>query len=112
MSTFLPQDSNDNPIPVLRLKSGGAHSISAVTSSSARNSTGFDADTRVVSLYADAAVYVKFGDSSVTASSSDHYFPSGVYYDFALGGGSAGHNTHVAVKAVSSDGNVYISEKI
>lgn len=110
MSTILPQDSNDNPIPALRLKSDGAHSISASVSS-ARNSTAFDDATRVVSIYAEEPVYIKFGDSSVTASGSDHYFPAGVYYDFAIGGGRAAHYTHVAVIAASGDGSVYISEK-
>lgn len=110
MSTFLPQDSNDNPIPALRLKSGGAHSISA-TASSARNSTAFSADTKIVSLYTDIAVYVRFGDSSVTASTSDHYFPAGLYYDVALGGENTVHYTHVAVLRADTDGTVYISEK-
>ena len=110
MSTFLPQDSNDNPIPVMRLKDSGAHSISA-TGTTARNSTAFDAATRVVSLYATSPVYVSFGGSGVEATSSDHYFPSGVYYDFAIGGDTTGQNTHVAVLAVDSDGSVYISEK-
>ncbi len=36
MTTLLPQDLNDNPIPALRMKSGGAHSIAA---GGARNGT-------------------------------------------------------------------------
>tara|TARA_B100001093_G_C26139488_1_gene722711 strand:- start:160 stop:495 length:336 start_codon:yes stop_codon:yes gene_type:complete len=110
MSTFLPQDSNDNPIPALRLKQGGAHSISA-SASSARNSTAFAADTRIISLYADVPVYVRFGDSSVSASTSDHYFPAGLYYDVALGGENTAHYTHIAVLRANTDGSVYISEK-
>lgn len=110
MSTFLPHDSNDTPIPALRLKNSGAHALSA-TSSSVRNSTAFDAATRVVSLYAAQPVYVKFGDFSVTATTSDHYFPAGVYYDFAIGGDNTAHYTHLAVLAVGSDGSVYVSEK-
>jgi len=110
MSTFLPQDSNDNPIPALRLKSSGAHSVSA-TATSARNSTAFDSKTRVISLYADVPIYVNFGDSSVTASASHHYFPAGVYYDFAVGGDDTAHYTHVAVLRADTDGTVYVSEK-
>ncbi|MGB0720425.1 MAG: hypothetical protein ACPGRX_08125 [Bdellovibrionales bacterium] len=110
MSTKLPLDVNDNPIPALRLKSGGAHVI-ASGASSARNSTAFDDATRVVSLYATQPVYVAFGDVAVTASSSDHYFPAGVYYDIALGGDGAAHNTHLAVLQVGASGNVYVSEK-
>ncbi len=111
MSTFLPQDSNDNPIPVLGLKPSGAHEISATTGASMINSTALDAATRVISLYAEEAVYVTFGDATATASAADHYFPAGVYYDFALGGDKTAHNTHVAVRSVSTDGKVYISEK-
>ena len=110
MSTFLPQDSNDNPIPALRFKSGGAHSISA-TASSTRNSTAFATDTKIVSLYADVAVYVCFGDSSITATTSDHYFPAGLYYDIAIGGENTAHYTHVAILRADTDGAVYISEK-
>jgi len=110
MPTFLPTDMDDNVIPAVRLKSGGAHSIS-VTATSARNTTAFNADTRIISLYATGPVYVKFGDSSVTATTSDHYFPSGIYYDFSIGGDKVGHNTHVAVLQVSAACDLYISEK-
>ena len=110
MPTFLPEDSSDNPIPVLRLKSGGAHSI-ASSATSARNSTGFNADTRVISVYATEPVYLAFGDATVTATASDHYFPAGIYYDVAIGGEKTGHYTHMAVLRVSADGNVYVSEK-
>lgn len=110
MSTFLPQDSNENPIPALRFKAGGAHAISASTSS-ARNSTAFNSNTRVISFYATTPVYVKFGSSSVTAANTDHYFPAGVYYDIAIGGGPAAHYTHVAVLTLTGTGTVYVSEK-
>lgn len=111
MSTFLPQDSNDNVIPVMRFKSGGAHSISA-TVSSARNTSAFDTITRVVSLYATVPVYVNFGDNTVTATASDHYFPAGIYYDVAIGGEQTAQAGHVAVLAAEGDGTVYISEKV
>ncbi|MGH1397722.1 MAG: hypothetical protein ACRBCT_00725 [Alphaproteobacteria bacterium] len=110
MSTKLPLDVNDNPIPALRLKASGAHQI-ASGAASARNATAFGDGTRVVSLYADQDVYIAFGDSSVTASASDHFFPAGVYYDVALGGDGAAHATHLAVLEVSSAGTVYVSEK-
>ena len=104
-------DSDNNPIPAIRLKAlNGAHNIAAA-GTSARNATAFDAATRVVSLYATGPVYIRFGGASVTASASDHYFPSGVYYDFSIGGDKVPHFTHVAVLRVSSDCNVYISEK-
>ncbi|MEM7651432.1 MAG: hypothetical protein AAF204_05050 [Pseudomonadota bacterium] len=110
MTTKLPLDINDNPIPALRLKSGGAHSINS-SASSARNATAFADETRVVSLYATQDVYISFGGATVTASTSDHFFPAGVYYDIALGGDATGHFTHVAVLRASADGQVYVSEK-
>jgi hypothetical protein len=110
MPTLLPKDSDNNIIPAVRLKAGGAHSI-AVTSASARTSGAFAADTRIVSLYATVPVYIRFGDSAVTASASDHYFPAGVYYDFAVGGGDVPQYGYIAALRVSSDGALYISEK-
>ena len=111
MPTILPLDDDNNPIPAIRLKSdGGAHAIAA-TGASARNSTAFADDTKVVSLYATGPVYVRFGTSGVSASSLDHYFPSGVYYDFSLGGNKVPHYTHIAVLRVNGDCTVYVSEK-
>lgn len=109
--TTLPLDKNSNPVPALRLKAaGGAHTIS-VSGTSARNSTGFHAATRVVSLYATTDVYVRFGGASVTAAATDHFFPAGTYYDIAIGGGETGHATHIAALQVSSGGTLYVSEK-
>lgn len=110
--TYLPLDLNENVIPALRLKtSGGAHSIAASTSS-ARNATAFNAATRVVSVYATGPVYLRFGGSSVTAANTDHYYPTGVYYDFALGGDKIAFFTHLAVlRAGDTDCVVYVSEK-
>ena len=110
MPTFLPTDMDDNAIPAIRLNNGGAHSIN-VTGVSARNATAFDSETRVISLYATGPVYIKFGDSGVTATTSDHYFPGGNYYDFSIGGGKVGHYTHVAALQVSAGCTLYISEK-
>lgn len=109
--TYLPKDLDQNIIPALRLKvTGGAHSIAA-TASSARNSTAFNDATRVVSVYATGPVYLRFGGSSVTAANTDHYYPTGVYYDFSLGGDKTGHFTHLAVLRADTDCTVYVSEK-
>lgn len=110
MTTFLPQDLNDNPIPALRLKPNGAHAISAGTSA-ARNASAFTETTRIVSLFANTDVFIACGDSSVTATSADHFFPAGVYYDIAIGGDNSAHYTHISVLQASSAGTVYISEK-
>lgn len=111
MPTILPMDSFDNVIPALRLKTGGAHNLAEATGASARNSAAFHGATRVVSLYATGPVYVAFGDSSVSASSSDHYFPADTYYDFAIGGDRVAQASHVAVLAADSACTVYVSEK-
>lgn len=110
MSTYLPLDERKNAIPALRMNGDKAHTIS-ISSSSTRNSTAFDDQTHVISLYATEDIYLRFGDSSVTATSSDHFFPAGVYYDVSLGDEANGHATHIAVLRVSGDGTLYISEK-
>lgn len=112
MPTILPTDENNHPIPALRLRDGGAHKIN-VTAVSARNAIAFDADTRVVSLYATIGVYVRFGVNTVTATNTDHYFPAGTYYDIAIGGEEAKQTNYVSViRADSTDGILYVSEKI
>ncbi len=112
MPTLLPTDDNNNPIPALRLRDGGAHIVTA-TATAARNPNSFDAGTQIVSVYATVAVYVKFGSSTVTATTADHYFPAGLYYDFAIGGEGQNQATNVSIlRAEPTDGFVYISEKI
>jgi len=111
MTTILPVDANDNAIPALRLKVDGSQSITATSASSARNASAFSDDTKIISVYATGAVYIRFGESDVVASATDHYFPEGVYYDFAIGGYGVDHTPYIAVRAVDSDATVYISEK-
>ncbi|MCB9987914.1 MAG: hypothetical protein H6868_01120 [Rhodospirillales bacterium] len=110
MPTILPTDSNDHVIPAIRLKDGGAHAIS-VSAASARNAAAFDSETRIVGLYATGPVYIKCGDSSVTATTNDHYFPEGVYYDLAIGGDKVNQYTHIAALAADTNCILYISEK-
>ena len=110
MTTLLPKDSNDNAIPALRLKENGAHNI-AISATSTRNTTAFDAETKIISLYTDVPAYLAFGDSSITATTSDHYFPAGIYYDVSIGGDHSAHYTHIAALQVSQAGTLYISEK-
>ena len=111
MPTILPTDENNNPLPALRLRDGGAQKIN-VTASSARNAVAFDADTRVVSLYATSGVYVRFGGAAVTATATDHYFPPNIYYDIAIGGEDANHFNYIAALRADTDCVLYISEKI
>lgn len=112
MTTLLPKDADNNAIPALRLRDGGAHNLT-ITGASARNSTAFDEGTKVISIYSTVAVYLKFGDNTVNATTADHYFPANTYYDIAISGGSGkgAHNAYVSALRVSEDGAVYISEK-
>lgn len=111
MSTILPTDENNNPIPALRLRPGGAHKITT-TAVSARNTVPFASGTRVISLYATAPVFVRFGDNTVTAATTDHYFPAGIYYDVAIGGEEAAQTLYIAALRAEGDGALYISEKV
>lgn len=113
MTTLLPKDADNNVIPALRIRSGGAHTIATSTASSSQNATAFSDETKVISLYATEAVFIAFGDNAVNATTSDHYFPAGVYYDIAISGGSgkSSQDLYIAALAESADGVLYISEK-
>lgn len=112
MTTLLPKDADNNIIPALRLADGGAHSIN-VTASATRNTNAFDEATKIISLYATAPVYIKLGGTNVAATTADHYFPAGVYYDIAISGGAGKgpHNAYLSALRVTDDATLYISEK-
>lgn len=108
--THMPRDQRDHPIPCLKID-GQPHKIT-ITGVTARNTTAFDAKTRIVSLYATVPVFLKQGDANVEATVNDHYFPAGIYYDIAIG--SAENDDfapHIAFIKADGDGVVYISEK-
>jgi hypothetical protein len=108
--TFLPTDNDGRAIPAMRLRDGGAHAVTS-SGTSARNTKNFNDNTKIVSVYATQDVYLKFGDDTVIATTSDHFFPAGVYYDFAIGGGKSKQAKRLAVLQVSAGGTIYISEK-
>lgn len=108
--TLLPVDANNYPLPVLRLLSGGAKTI-AVTASSARTATAFHPETRVIGLYATTPMFIRFGNSSVAASASDHYLPADTLIDLAIAGDDTQSFTHLAALRAATDGTLYISEK-
>ncbi len=110
MTTILPTDENNNPIPALRLRDGGAHRIT-VTATSARNSVAFNAGTRVIGLYATGPVYLRCGGSGVTAAATDHFFPANTYYDIAIGGEESVQTLYIAALRAEADCTLYISEK-
>lgn len=115
--TEMTYDDNGSPIPCLTFKDDGAHAI-AFTGTAANNSTAFKDDTVVISLYATSACYVKLSDSSGDdATSSDHYFPAGIYYNIHLGGrNSKGYaqqkpsKKYISAIQVDTGGTLYVSE--
>lgn len=110
MTTLLPVDANNYPVPVLRLLSGGAKTIS-VTASSAKTATAFDPETRVIGLYATTAMFIRFGNSAVTAAVTDHYLPADTYMDVSIAGDETQSFSYVAAVRSVADGTLYISEK-
>lgn len=108
--TSMPKDSDNYPIPALRLRPAGAYALN-VTASSTRNATPFSTGAKVVGLYATGPVFLRFGNSAVTATSTDHYFPGGVYYDMAIAGDKEARHDYVAALRAESDCTLYISEK-
>ncbi len=92
MTTLLPKDADNNVIPALRISGAGAHQL-ASTGTAVSNTTAFDEETKVVSVYATAPIYIKFGENGVTATNTDHFFPANTYYDIAISGG-AGKGAH------------------
>ena len=109
MPTSLPIDSQGNAIPALRPRPGAAHEI-AVTSTSARNTIAFADDTQIISVFASVPCKVALGDSSVSATTSDHFIPAGQYLFFSIGMATRGQASHLAVIATDGDGTLYISE--
>jgi len=112
MTTLLPKDADNNVIPALRLADGGAHNIAA-TATAARNATAFAESTKIISLYSTVPVYIKLGDQNVTATTADHFFPAGVYYDIAItaGSGKTAQDQYLSVLRITDDGTLFISEK-
>ena len=55
-----------------------------VSGTSARTSFDFGSACRMVILFAAADMYVNFGDSSVTATSSDRFMPGGTFRSFGI----------------------------
>lgn len=109
--TSLPTDNNGNSIPTMRLRADGAHAITA-TGTAASNTTAFSPHTKVISVYATADIFMRFGNVEAKAQATDHFFPAKTYYDFAIEGGGA-RSSHLSVlRAGANDATVYLSEKM
>ncbi len=111
MPTLLPVDSDNHAIPVLSLRPGASQSVS-VTATSARTATAFNSDTRVIGIYATVPMFVRLGDNTVTATTSDHYLPADTYMDISISNNANQSYAYIAAIQSSSNGTLYISEKI
>lgn len=109
MPTFLPRDEDFAPIPALRLKSGGAHTI-ALSDTSTRTALPFDPRTRVIAVSTTAAAFIRTGDETVEAAESDHHLPAGIYLYLSLGDDRRGAHTHIAALENEGGGILHISE--
>jgi len=109
MSAHMPRDIDNHPIPLLRLRPGGAHRL-AVGAVSGRIGP-FGAGVQVISLYADGPVHLATGDGTVMADSDSHFLPAGQMLDLALGGPKVALHTHLAAVRAAGDCTLHISEK-
>lgn len=97
----LPRDTFGNPVQALQPDPAGAVAGS-VASSSARIT--LTAATELVRIAASTACYIKFGDNTVAATTSDTFFPAGVEI-FAVPESAPGvPYTHLAFIRQTSDG--------
>lgn len=100
---MMPRDAGLVPIQVLALDNGATMSTSAV---SAR--VAIPAATSVIRVASSALGYFKFGDSSVTAASTDNVFPAGVEVFNISGYGY----THLAFINDSGSGAVSVTKMV
>lgn len=89
---------------ILRPIKGSDHELS-VSTTSARTTVKFT--NTGVGFYCDTAAYIKFGDSDVTASTSDYdkFIPAGLHYDLKTGGAG-----YAAVILGAGEDTAYINE--
>jgi len=84
MSGLGPRGTSATPVAIL---AGTAHSIS-FTGTSARNSTAFNVNTRILAaMVADQDCFIRVGDSTVTATTADVFLRAGVAYSFGIDSG-------------------------
>lgn len=105
-----PKDADGVTMQVLRpMETPGAHQIS-FTASSARNSTVFNTVTRAVQLWATEDAFIRFGDSTVTAVTTDHFLPQNQMMLYAIGGDSVAQSTNVAAIRDTTNGTLHVTE--
>lgn len=118
MSTLLPKDDNNSPIPALRFRndaegaplaherSGDATDVATVIE--------FDPETEVISIETAGKIKIAFGtDENVEADADSHGFMGGHYEFIPITNPVEGeqHFTHLSIYFVEDDGLVYVSER-
>lgn len=112
VKTTMPRDAAGSFVQVLRLLAGGAHAV-AIGAGSLRNVTAFDANTRVVEIYATVDCRIRQGDGTVTAVGTDSFLPAKTGRLYSLGGDQQTQATHIAViqdPTAATAGTLDISE--
>jgi len=90
--------------PIQALFPARAQSIT-VTATTARNSADFGTNVTLVELTPTQDMFVKFGSSTVVATSSDIFLASGGIYTYHTQG-----NPRIAAIRSSADGTLHITE--
>lgn len=111
VATAAPVGTNGEILQVLRYRQGTgfAHQVS-LTTASARNSTGFNSETRVVEIRSTVDAFFQQGDGTITATTGGHFLPANTDRLVALGGDNQTQYTHIAAILASGTGTLYISE--
>ena len=120
-NSLLPTDGRGNEMPVLsyRTTNGTANTFASTVSTSAVRLGPFSKDLQIITMYSNADVHFVTGNSTVAATTSSHFWPSGLYYDFnGFYGGhqftadGGDHYISLITSDASKDANVHVSERI
>lgn len=101
---LLPLDGSGHPIDLFRITPGGAQQV-AFTGTSAIQTTAFPANCLAIAVYATQNCFIKTGDNTTVATTTDHFLPAGFYTTLALKG-----DTYIAVISGGTNGTLYVSE--
>ncbi len=101
---LLPLDAAGHPIDLFRLNPGTAQQI-VVTSTTARQTNAFASTTVAIAVYTTQNCFIRTGNSTVVAATTDHFLPAGFYTTLALKG-----DTYIAAISGGTNGTLYVSE--
>ena len=120
-TALMPTDGRGNDMPLLtyHTTNGTANTFASTVSTTAVRLGPFSKDIQVISMYSNADVHFATGNSTVTATRSSHFWPSGLYYDFNVFYGGNQFNANGGDQYISlitldasKNANVHISERV